>query len=704
MNKKIIVIVIFMIFIISSISNAYDNKDTHRRITKVAIPASKLDNYLKQNLGTAKGYKEEIKGKQIIDWFREGSYAEDVPNCRASNHFHNPLLPWNQSAMSDQPWWLDIACLDWKPWYSNVTWATGYLSPPPAGSKASFSTLYKIYNWDEAREVYHRALTTALKYDREDAFVSSFETLGHILHLLQDVSVPAHVRNDFTSHLILNGTISLNPKNWVIQPYEHYVKINPTLVATATPVFPSFANLSRLTDFWDTNQYNGGNPSTSLSIGLSEFANANYFSDSTIPSNNPTTEHSFPYPQVNLTNSYICEDFLPGSNKPTKYLSRTSCPTGGTGTVDHFAAISFMNKADNITNSNIQTLKVWLDDNVHNTYAKELIPRAVGYSAGLLDYFFRGNIEITLPNSGVYALTSDPNQGFTNIKLLAKNTTANNEVMSDGSIELVVKYQPTETGPVQYKVIPEANGLNSIPRDNPIELTFDLSQNQIPLTSTDIYFQVVFKGRLGNEDGAVAVGFKDVSEPTPIDIFNNMDKICINGAWYDAGSSTAIDLVDANHNGIADEWDVYPHTLEDIYIKISSPANPQNASSANYDYYVSSLAANNFLRTIYILSDYKSNPDDYKFKYSFQNKWIGTNPQDYWTHVDMLNIYDGTAIKNQIEYTDDPVLCNDNPPCYARIPVPYYSFRGANMWWGGGVIYINTPYPSGSQCSLDPIR
>ena len=37
-----------------------------------------------------------------------------------------------------------------------------------------------------------------------------------------------------------------------------------------------------------------------------------------------------------------------------------------------------------------------LDDNVHNTYSKKLLPRAVGYSAGLLNYFFRGTIGIEL--------------------------------------------------------------------------------------------------------------------------------------------------------------------------------------------------------------------------------------------------------------------------------------------------------------------
>lgn len=88
MIKKIIILKVigFYILTLSSYSNAYDNEVTHKDITKKAVPYSNVDNYLKQNLGIAKGYKEEIKGKQIIDWFREGSYLEDVPNCRTGNN------------------------------------------------------------------------------------------------------------------------------------------------------------------------------------------------------------------------------------------------------------------------------------------------------------------------------------------------------------------------------------------------------------------------------------------------------------------------------------------------------------------------------------------------------------------------------------------------------------------------------------------
>src|SRR6266849_915134 len=38
------------------------------------------------------------------------------------------------------------------------------------------------------------------------------------------------------------------------------------------------------------------------------------------------------------------------------------------------------------------------DENVWNATAKEMLPRAVGYARGALDYFFRGQLEIRAPD------------------------------------------------------------------------------------------------------------------------------------------------------------------------------------------------------------------------------------------------------------------------------------------------------------------
>lgn len=717
MNKKIVATLAFMIFIISSIADAYDNEDTHRRITKTAISASKLDNYLSQNLGFVKGWEDKIRGNTIMYWLIEGSYLEDIPACRAANHFHNPLLPWDQSYMTDQPSFIDAWCWDWKPLYSNVTWATGYYAPPPDGTKVSFSyfSSYDPYNWDRARDYYYKALTLTAKEDREIYFSLTFQTVGHVIHLLQDVSVPSHTRNDFQSHLYKNNQGFFSRYGFFdrYQPYEKYMKINPWLVSVANPAgnFPSFNN-TRLTDFWDTNQYTGSNPSTATNIGLAEFSNANYFSDYTIPSNNPTTEHVFPRPSINNAEYQICTDYQHNSSDKRKYVSRKNkgaCPPISTERkADHFATASLFNAESAITNSNISNLKLWLDNNVHNTYAKDLLPRAVGYSAGLLDYFFRGNIEITLPDSGVYAQTDNPAAGFTQITLLAKNTTPNNQQMNDGTIELVVGYRRAIDDPfrnypedypfqaeneISYIVVPEINGIRSIPGDGSVELTFDFSQKPIPLWAINVFIRLIYHGRLGNEEGAVVVGFKDISEPTPMDFFNDMDQICLNGIMYTAGSAEAIEQGDTNHDGILD-WDIYPHDLKDIYYKVSPVTNPQYASSANSNFVIPSLSAGYFVKASYILTDYT-------FTYNSYQTLIKTMREDPWYHPSWRTVlYPGIAIKNQVEYEEDPAVCAPmSAPCHIWWYPTFLDYRGVLSWWGGGIMFINNAYPENSECS-----
>jgi len=61
-------------------------------------------------------------------------------------------------------------------------------------------------------------------------------------------------------------------------------------------------------------------------------------------------------------------------------------------------------------------------------------------------------------------------------------------------------------------------------------------------------------------------------------------------------------------------------------------------------------------------------------------------------------MFSGSAIKRQTDYSDDSDLCGGNPPCTIDYFPLFYSFRGIQMWWGGGLIYVNAPYPSDSQC------
>jgi hypothetical protein len=720
--RKILYVCFFFVYICFAFEKdalSWDNEVTHKDLSSFAAENSVLskakDDYMR-NCGFNKGLSEEFtwnrKKLTVIDWLRTGADLEDSSGPlsvgyidgkgRSFNHFHNPLKPWTLSGLND---WVGPLHFTGK---SSLIWAQ-------AG--AYQENFYEgNWSWNKTREYFYTALTgrdlsgsfiAPDEMSRSEYFARTFRGLGHQMHLLQDMSVPDHVRDDAHPEDSLFGRNPFTGNPYFESWAKNYRKIINSFAAKPispnVPLNVSYNGLAPITQLYDTDRYDGLNASAGINQGLAEYTNANFFSNDTIfaaESYSTDNGHYFPFPRKSSTDLqyYIDQKKLPeivvgeDSIPDTTFYIRKERDGE---TINHFVKPGYFTEfIDPILDLTLYARTFYRDEKCHEDYDRLLIPRAVGYSAALLDYFFRGNIEISLPSSGIYSSTGDGNAGFTRMTLLAVNNTSNGDEMSNGSIELVVKYRlaasdPFKTGPVQtsdynYKVVPVSSGVTSIPKDTPAELSFDLTNTPLPVNAVDVSLLVVYHGKLGMEDGAVAVGFKDISDPTPVDIYNNMDKICLNGAWYDAGSQAAIQQVDKNGDGIAygtNEWDVYPHNLSNVYIKFyRDKATPDYASATYYDYEVGSIAPRGFIRALYVLGD-----DN--FNYSFYAVREGTDQYDSWEHVDPGSVYNGFTIKNQVE----------DPPTF-------FSFRGYSMWPGSGFIYVNPAYPEHSQCDLGLLR
>jgi hypothetical protein len=183
----------------------------------------------------------------------------------------------------------------------------------------------------------------------------------------------------------------------------------------------------------------------------------------------------------------------------------------------------------------------------------------------------------------------------------------------------------------------------------------------------------------------VAVGFKDISEPTPIDIFNNMDRICLNGSWYVAGSSEALE--EGRKNGV----DAFPHNLKDIYIRFSSLTDPQRVSVTDYNFHIQQIAPGASSR-VFVLGDYNGSNMSYT---GFAQK---IDDLDAWPHFTGLLCSPGYTtispcldvyrlIKNQTDI--DNGIVN-------RVYPTFDVFRGLETWAVFKV--VNWPYPSDSAC------
>jgi len=708
--KKIGAILIICLF--PTVAFTWDDSTTHKDLSEIAANKSVIGTteYLK-NIGLNEGLLQQLKlntrEQELYKWIREGAQLEDAGStsqgiagtARYVNHFHNPLKPWTAAGLDDTVVGFHYTGESFLLWAQDSARQSGWLGGD--------------WTWQATRIFFYNALTKNTDAERQSYFAQTFRGLGHQMHLIQDASQPAHVRND-AHPLNRNQVGGLNIEPWAAGNSSF---IN---ALAANPIFPSVAfnvsynGLAPITQLFDTDQYNGAAPSVALTQGIAEYTNANFASQHTIfAEENPTSDiHYFPYPRKSSTDiqNYIAQNKLPETKTAEDGVADVGfwiAKTGDGENYDHFAKPTYLTRP--LEGTAVYYKTFYQDTNCHEDYAEKLIPRTVGYSAGLLNYFFRGSIEVTLPSSGIYSSATNTAPGFTTIKVQAKNTTANNEAMLNGSIELVVKYRlaledPFKAYPVDYYmqvepdfsyiVAPEKDGVRAIPSDQPVELTFDLT-TPIPLWAIEVYLQVVYHGKLGNEDGAVAVGFKDISEPTPVDLYNNMDKICLNGGWYDAGSQAAIDQAPILG------WDVYAHDVQDAYLKISPEGDEAFASPSNYTFPAGTIPRGTLYRA-YVLSDY-----DYPFNYSDYTPAVATTTADTADHANAILIgrIVGSAIKNQIDYqVADEATCaeiGETAPCDVWYYPLFYSIRGNDMWGPVGFIADNPKYPTDTNCSWE---
>lgn len=461
--------------------------ETHREIARRAAAAevSSVDRILREQLGFDRGIREAFNGREVTELIGEGAVSEDVPVWRTFNHFHNPLEPWDQAGLNV----LGASGQSSVLWQQNPNQDTtivrvGLFFPQAGGGNRS---------WQDARREYLLALTEREKKDRDIQLGNTFETLGHLTHLIQDAT-PAHTRND--SHPIYEGyerhveRVRAAPAGSARRTlFDSWLnsgpKIPPISIFTPTGDTQAPVPIARLID---TDTFDGLNaaPLTNLTIGVAEYTNGNFLSDDTIFS-------GFTLPR---RESLAGQSFFEPADQQ-RYFEKV----GEGQTIRHFVAESTLNVPVNEELGGPVDQGLVLTRLVYQDYAAELIPRAVGYSAGLLDYFFRGRLDVD-----VVASAADPSQ------LELSVTNRSSETIGPGTLFLYAEDAdgvrcpvPTfgsDSVPDADPNCPPGNGAQPVsttvaPGDpvSALSLTFQKPQSA--------RFVLVYEGQLGLEENAV---------------------------------------------------------------------------------------------------------------------------------------------------------------------------------------------------------
>jgi hypothetical protein len=435
-----------------------------------------------------------VKNRLVFQWLGYGGMQEDRPGSRSDyifsrptrsmNHFHNPLKSWTEAGLDDY-------FLGHRTGHSQVLWA-----------QSLYQDVGGSWSWQDARRYFYIALTgksfngivvAEKPEDREVFFAKTFRGIGQLMHLVQDASVPEHVRNDIHIAPAYEGAVeTTRTKNtetwnkWTKDP----ISFAPSILNIPSPS-EAPVPISRIVDTDTYSKENGYDltRTTSAEIGISEYANANFLSEDTgfTDDSDPADTHYFPHPAA--------ADISMWSD--TTNLQQYLRKTGEGEPVDHLATVGLLTYYRlKYFPQHYRMLRVGFDDKVYNEYASKLIPRAVGYSAGLLKYFFRGQIDFR--QSGMSS-----NGG---IELTIINHS--DDALVEGKLEL---YYDAQNGDqeVRKELTLGRNEVNDLGKDMTFVTSFFAPTDFFP--GKENTYTLVYRGKLGNEEGSVIGRYKTLN-------------------------------------------------------------------------------------------------------------------------------------------------------------------------------------------------
>lgn len=334
-----------------------------------------------------------------------------LPTDRVKNHFYDPIY--------DQPLetWFGIDIGERAPaWGMGVQNAFIVPGQPDAARHNHFSLT-------DSFEAYYRALTAhtrdgsrAIAPDgvepstpqqeaevRKAYWATLFRSLGDMVHLIQDMAQPQHTRND--AHSGICGKWMQDNVVGHESVYERYIEARAkgekfvipgagpvdtealNYAGYAAPVFDDYAS------YFSSRHVHPSLDQVMQRTGLADYSNRGFFTAGMnmgntryeLPANTPDT-----YEPVPITDDWA-GNALPSGAEAVGL--RGGVVDGLTGVTEQ-AVLTTQGLWDQFLIQQGETAQYTLTKVNYDDMARLLIPRAVAYSAGFLDFFFRGRVDV----------------------------------------------------------------------------------------------------------------------------------------------------------------------------------------------------------------------------------------------------------------------------------------------------------------------
>ncbi|MEW8231453.1 MAG: hypothetical protein AB2745_14075 [Candidatus Thiodiazotropha endolucinida] len=343
-----------------------------------------------------------------------------------------------------------------------------------------------------------------------------FLALGHVVHHLQDMAQPAHVRNDMHCDAEVDrltrclGFLVHDPS--IYERSTEYVYNNLPLTGYMDL---NLNNFRKVRDFWSTgSQWHG--------IGMSEFANWNFVSQDT---NFIYVHHPlFPTDQPDFYPSPFYDNPVPNSLTSEPVVSPVYGDLGikwfvGNQVTDQYrpeqSGVNDKASTLSIFHSDLQEYEYiphpenlfTLNEETFSAARSFLIPRTVAYSAGLVNYFFRGQMKVTGARIYNTGSTITDSLGVTIVNASSEHTPGNAPFdFSDGRFRLYYEtLQGERRSAAPHDRDEVALGQTDVLRDQEDKYL----SYQIPISQWDRTkpMTLIFDGIVGEERGIVVKEF-----------------------------------------------------------------------------------------------------------------------------------------------------------------------------------------------------
>lgn len=300
--------------------------------------------------------------KKWYEWSVEGGYTADEPEAYMSlRHFYDPLaINHGATYLTD-----------------HVDELMGHITMGynPKTDAHWWGALHSPYSLDKGREFMASAFSSSNSQEKERLFAAAWRSLGETMHLLADMTVPAHVRND--SH---PGILAWATDKWRADPYEKYVTqdvvenclgpVDPVLIEEINTISQNEDGVLQVLSLFDF---------------IARYTNRNFFSLDTIAGLDRVSGQTFTnangmpeYPSPRLENLKVDEEgyYYRNDYLGKSYLVRVYTSAYKDRTLKHPIAGEL----------NLAT-QIEMDERCLLSQAQRLIPAAVYAGEKLIEWF-----------------------------------------------------------------------------------------------------------------------------------------------------------------------------------------------------------------------------------------------------------------------------------------------------------------------------